>query len=301
MTNIQSLIPKAWFPMLVLVAALFFACKPPGARQQEAPIVSEGLKVGIQEVTRAAIDNRLRLSGVLAPWEQVPVISKLTGKLVAIDVQEGQFVGRDEVIAQVNKDEPGQEYKDMQITAPIAGVVGKRMVDAGSLVSPATPLAVILNVDQLKVTVNVIESEIGLLRQGQTARIAVPAFPDRTFAGSVHNILPIVDPISHTAKTEISIPNSGRTLKVGMSATVDLILGRHTDVVVIPLSAIIEKMGEKYVFLFSNGQARKTNIRTGYESGTMVEVVSGIQAGDKLITTDLNVIKDGTKVRAREG
>jgi len=300
-TSFQCRKPNTVFRLFALAALLFFGCRPPGAKQANAPIVSEGLRVGVQEVTRGTIENRLRLSGVLAPWEQVPVISKLSGKLIEFSAEEGQFVTKDEVIATVNKDEPGQEYKDMQVTAPISGVIGKRMVDPGTLVSPATPLAVVLNVDQLKVTVNVIESEIGLLRQGLAAQITVPAYPDRTFAGSVHNILPIVDPMSHTAKTEISIPNSGHTLKVGMSATVDLTLGRHQDAVLIPVDAVIEKMGEKYVFLFDNGLARKANIKTGYQNGTMLEVTSGIQAGDKLITTDLNVLKDGTKVRAKEG
>jgi RND family efflux transporter MFP subunit len=150
------------------------------------------------------------------------------------------------------------------------------------------------------VTINVIEAEISSVHMGQHADVTVPAYPNRTFGASVTNILPIVDPMSHTAKVELTIPNGSGTLKPGMSATVRLVLGKHVDVVTIPKTAIIEKMGEKYVFMFDNGKTKKADIQTGYDDGQVVEVTSGLQTGAQLVTTDLNVLKDGSKVRAKE-
>jgi membrane fusion protein (multidrug efflux system) len=294
----------AKFTLLAVMAAgaLLSGCKPRAAKVKEsdAPVVSQGLMVGTLDIVKGPIENRLTLSGVLAPWEQVAVMSKLPGKLISTSIKEGQSVARDEVVALVNQDMPGQDYKDIQVKAPMAGVIAKVMLDPGSMVSPAVPIASIINVDQLKVTVNVIESDISKVTKGMRADIEVPAYPDRKFQGSVSNVLPVVDPMSHTAKVEIQIPNSNHNLKPGMSATVSLLLGKHSDAVAIPRDAIIEKMNEKYVYLFDNGIAKKTDVQTGFDDGHRVEVVSGIGVGARLITTDLNVLKDGTKVRARE-
>ena len=275
-------------------------CRPPAAKMASAPAVTQGLKVGVQEITKGTIENRLTLSGVLAPSEQVMVMAKLPGKLIETKVREGQTVAKDELIALVNQDLPGQEFNDFQVKAPVSGVIAKVMVDPGSTVAPSVPIALIVNMDQLEVTVNVIESEISSVHKGLHADIVVPAYPERKFSGSVSNILPIVDPMSHTAKTEIRIPNPGHVLKPGMSATVRLTLGKHENVMIVPRDAIIEKMGERYVYLFSDGAAKRANVLTGFDDGKMVEVLSGANEGDKLVITDLSALKDGTKVRARE-
>lgn len=294
----------AKFMLLAVAAAgvLPSGCKPraTAAKESDAPVVTQGLLVGTLDIVKGPIENRLSLSGVLAPWEQVAVMSKLPGKLISTSIKEGQSVAKDEVVALVNQDMPGQDYKDIQVKAPMAGVVAKVMLDPGSMVSPAVPIASIINMNQLKVTVNVIESDISKVTRGMRADVEVPAYPERSFGGAVSNVLPIVDPMSHTAKVEIQIPNSSHNLKPGMSARVSLLLGKHSDAVAIPRDAIIEKMNEKYVYLFDNGIAKKTDIQTGFDDGHNVEVVSGIGVGAKLITTDLNVLKDGAKVRARD-
>lgn len=287
--------------IVLAVTVLFIAgCKPPVAKDTLSPVQSEGLKVGMTTIQPGPIEDRLVLTGTLAPWEQVVVMSKVAGKLVSTSVKEGQSVAKDEIVALVNQELPGQDFRDYQVKAPASGVVAKLMVDPGAMVSPAVPIASIINMDRLKITASVIESDISRVHLGIRAEIEVPAYPDRDFAGSISNILPIVDPMSHTAKIEIAIPNSSHVLKPGMSGTVRLLLGRHDNALTVPRSALIEKMGEKYVYLFKDGTARKADIQTGYDDGGKVEVTSGIQAGDQIITTDLNVLKDGAKVRPSE-
>jgi len=284
---------------LVLLAAV--ACKPdPKKVETTAAVESQGLQVAVLDVAFGDIESRLSLSGTIAPTEQVMAFAKVAGKLTQNLVKEGQTVAQGQVVATVNRDEPGQEFKDYQVTAPMAGVVAKVSMDPGSMVAPSVPLVIIMNTDAVKITVSVIESEIGKVHDGLPVQVVVPAWPDRKFSGHVSNVLPVVDPMSRTAKVEVKVPNPEYLLKPGMSATAELILGRHTGVVTIPRAAVIEKMGEKYVFLFDNGKAKKADIQTGYDDGQQVEVTSGVQAGNRLITSDLNVLKDGTKVRVRD-
>lgn len=285
---------------VVITLLLVASCKPRVRTEKTTPVESSGLKVAVSTVTQGPITNTLTLSGILGPSEQVAVISKVSGRLVQVNVREGGLITRDEVIALVNRDEPGQEFKDYLVKAPISGVVAKVMFDAGAFVSPATPIALLMNISNLKVTVNVIESELRFVRRGLSAEVTVPAYPERVFAASVSNILPTVDPVSHTAKVELTVPNSSGILKPGMSAKVRLILDRHENALLIPKSAIIEKLGEKYVFVYDNGLARHITISTGYDDGTNVEVLSGIKPGDRIITTELNVLKDGSRVRVQD-
>lgn len=282
---------------LLLVLA---GCKPPAAKESGVQVAAQGLAVQVKTVETGTVENRLSISGYVAPSEMVMAFAKVPGKLVENLVKEGDRVEKDQLVARVNQDLPGLEFKDYEVKAPISGVVAKIVQDAGSLVGPTVPVASIINMDQVKVTVNIIESEIGAVSKGLPAEITVPAWPDKVFRGAVSNILPTVDPMSHAAKVEIMIPNPDHKLKPGMSATARLRLGTHAGVLTVPRAAIIEKMGEKYVYLFDGNVVKRATVQTGYGDGENVELLSGVKAGDRLITTDLNVLKDGQKVRVVE-
>jgi len=289
--------------IILSVATLFvlLSCQPPGSRADNAPINSQGLKVTVRDIVKGPIENRLTLSSMIEPWEMVMVFGKVPGKLVEKSVREGQRVAKDDLIALINRDEIGAEVNNYPVKSPIAGIVSKISADVGATVAPGMPIATVVNMDLVKTSVNVIESEIGGVRSGLSAEITVPAYPDRKFPGTVTNVLPTVDPLSHTGKVEVQIKNYDNKLKPGMSATVELRLGRHDNAVAIPKDAIIEKLGEKYVFLYDNGIARKSNIETGYDNGTEVEIIKGVAAGDRLVMSDMNVLVDGTKIQVREG
>jgi len=282
---------------LAMLIYTVIACKP---KTSVSTVTAQGLKVSVKEVTKGAIENRLSLAGMIEPWEQVMVFVKFPGKLMQTNVKEGETVVKDQVLALVNIDEIGMESKDYDVKAPMSGVVARISFDPGSLVSPSMPIMTIMDMDTVKTTVNVIESEIAEIHKGLRAEITVPAYPQRKFFGGVSNVLPIVDPMSHASKVEVQISNLNHTLKPGMSSNVALTLGRHENVVLISKESIIEKMGETYVFLFVNGIAKRSNIETGYDDGSQVEITKGVNAGDRVITSDVNVLIDGTKVQIRE-
>lgn len=276
-------------------------CRAPGSREDNALANTQGLKVMVQDIAKGSIENRLTLSSIIEPWEMVMVFGKVPGKLVEKSVREGQRVAKDDVIALVNRDEIGAEVNNYPVKSPITGIVSKINVDVGATVAPGVPIATVVNMDLVKTSVNVIESEIGGVRRGLSAEVTVPAYPERKFPGVITNVLPTVDPLSHTGKVEVQIKNYDNKLKPGMSATVKLLLGRHDNAIVIPKEAIIEKLGERYVFLYANGIARKSSIETGYDNGTEIEITKGINVGDRLVTSDLNVLVDRTKIQVRQG
>lgn len=292
----------AKFALLVTVAAVVMlsGCKPRAAgKAEEAPIETSGLPVSVYAATNGAIDNRLTVCGSVSPNEQVMAFPKVPGKLVENKVKEGQAVTKDEVLALVIQDQPGEDYKDHEVKSPISGIVARVPMDPGSMVGPGVSVATVIDIENVKVTVNVIESDIGQVRIGQAADVTVPAYPNRTFHGAVSNILPMVDQLSHTTKVEVTIPNPSHELKPGMSACASLKLGTHQNVVIVPRDAIIEKMNERFVYLFKDGTAKRSSITTGYRDDVNAEVTSGVSAGDQVVVSDLEVLKDGTKIQAR--
>ncbi|MEW6687360.1 MAG: efflux RND transporter periplasmic adaptor subunit [Candidatus Edwardsbacteria bacterium] len=278
------------------IMAMVASC---GSRNSQTKQTSEevGLTVQVYEVKNGNIEDRLSLIGTIAPLEQITVFSKVPGKLVRNMVEEGNRVTVDQTIALVNRDEIGVEFTEAPIKSPITGTVAKLHLDSGAAVAPTIPIATIVKMGTVKVLVNVIEKEIGRLRKGLKAEISVDAYPSKKFTGSISNISPIVDPLSHTVKTEIRVGNPGLLLKPGMSANVSLILGRHQNVPLVPKDAILQKLGEEIVYLFEAGLAKRVIIKTGYDDGHFVEVLSGVRAGDKLIVSDQSVLQDGVRVK----
>jgi RND family efflux transporter MFP subunit len=120
--------------------------------------------------------------------------------------------------------------------------------------------------------------------------------------GQVTLISPVVKPTSRTATVEISIDNSTHKIRPGVFATVSIPLEVHNDVLLISRSAVVEvkqdnKVISNYVYIVENGKAIKREVGIGIAQGDILEVLSGVQAGEKIIVAGQNQVKDNTKVK----
>ncbi len=193
-----------------------------------------------------------------------------------------------------------RQYRNATITSPIAGVVAHRNVEPGEVVSPpmmpGRALLRIVDTSALKTKVHVSENRVKAVKLGQEAVITLDGFPDETFSGNVSRISPVVDSRSRTFEAEILIPNPDRRLKPGMFARVKLVLVRKTDVVKVPLKAVTKAEGGEVVFIAEDGTAKARPVTVGISDGADVEVVSGVNAGDKVIVRGNLGLEDGDRV-----
>ena len=192
-----------------------------------------------------------------------------------------------------------RQHQNASIVSPISGIVAYRNVEPGEVVSPPVlpgkALLMIMNVIALKTKVNVSEKRARAVSLGQEAAVIVDAFPGETFSGKVSKISPMVDARSRTFETEILIPNPGGRLKPGMFARVRLVLAQRTNVVKVPLKAIRE--GNSYVvFVATNGTATARSVTLGISDGVDVEIVSGVAAGEMVITRGNLGLEDGESI-----
>jgi RND family efflux transporter MFP subunit len=159
------------------------------------------------------------------------------------------------------------------VKAPFPGRVADLRVVKGQHVGPGTELMTIVDLDPIKVEVQVLEAEIGYLTEGRRASVTFAAFPGETFTGRVATINPVVDPEFRTGRVTLLLPNPQGRIKPGMYARVSLEAQYFPDRILVPRSAILEKDRRDMLFVFEDGRAKWRYVTRGLESDRMVEIV----------------------------
>jgi membrane fusion protein (multidrug efflux system) len=189
------------------------------------------------------------------------------------------------------------------IYSPLDGVVSQRNINVGDLVGePGATRIMFQIVDNrlLNLTVTVPSMEMGRLSLGQSLTFTTDTFPGKTFSGLVKFINPEVNEADRSVKVIAEVPNSPEILKAGMYVKGRIITGQRKDVFQIPKTALLSwdvgaKQGE--VLVVQQDLALLKSIRTGSLSGDWVEVVSGLQKGDRVITRGGFNVKNGDRVK----
>ncbi len=198
---------------------------------------------------------------------------------------------------------------DATISAPIAGIIGKRYYEAGDMANPAMPVATVVQMDRVKVTFDATENDIGKLRVGQEAEVQVRSFEGETFTGKVSKISPVLDPLTRMAEVEVLVNNPEKRLKPGMFARVKVITGAVENAIAVPRHATIEKntidavAGEErivtnyFAFIVEGEKAVQRNLEVSYADHLQLAVTGGLKIGEMLVIAGQATLRDGSPVR----
>ena len=299
-----------WLILIVIIAFVGYRGWMAYQRSQveEVEVKKEIPPVEIQVVETSPLTETLSLTGDVQGIEEIDVYPKASGKLVDIKVEEGERVVSDQILAVIDRDIDGVHFQPAEVTSPVRGIVGRVYLDKGARVSPpdpgpgmGTPILRIVNMDQVKVVVNVIERDFSKIKLNQKAALSVGAYPDETFTGKIGLISPTIDRITRTASVEIIISNRNHRLKPGMFAKVDIIIREKDDAILIPTYAVLEQSDVNKVFILANGKASSELVQLGADQGELVEVISGVDVGDSLVVAGHHKISSGEAVRVLEG
>jgi membrane fusion protein (multidrug efflux system) len=180
--------------------------------------------------------------------------------------------------------------------SPITGIINHLYVDVGEYADVGKPLADIVNVDKIKINVQVPELDVRYIKKGQKAPVKIDAFPDREFFGIVDFVAFKAAPATKTFLVRAVIDNPAHNIRPGMigrAAFVRRIIG---DAIVAPLFVIVDKGGERIVYVEKDGVAQSRTISIGVIEGDRVQITSGLNAGDHLIVRGHTEVEDGMKV-----
>jgi membrane fusion protein (multidrug efflux system) len=191
------------------------------------------------------------------------------------------------------------QYEEGFIHAPISGVVNSRYLDPGEFAGPGTPVFEIINIDKMIIDLNVPEMDVRYLKVGQKALVRVDAFKERHLQGTITFVAFKADPMTKTFRTSVAIDNAKRDIRAGMIARVVLIRREITEAMVAPLSALVDKSGERLVFVEKDGVARARKISIGVIERDRIQITRGLTAGDRLIVSGQNGLEEGMRVQVQ--
>lgn len=187
-----------------------------------------------------------------------------------------------------------------ELRAPFSGVISRRFADPGQQLALGTPVFSIVDADPLLARIFLPEKEAVHIETGQEVVVSPSTHPDLLISGEVMLISPIVDTRTGTVKVTCQIPGRSR-LRPGSFVRVQVQTDLHPRVLVIPKRALVPEGGENYVFKAVADSVIKTGILTGYSNGRYVEVVEGLDLGDRVVTVGTGSLKMGTKIRDMGG
>jgi membrane fusion protein, multidrug efflux system len=184
------------------------------------------------------------------------------------------------------------------VSAPISGVILEKQVEAGDVVGVQTRLFTIADVSTLVVRVQVSELDVVEIRQGDAVGIELDALAGERLTGRVRRIFPAANPTTRLLPVEVALtgPDAAR-VRPGFLARVTFALNAKENVILVPASAIVRDATSEGVYVVQDDRARRRAVRTGMVSEGRVEIVQGLAAGEVVVVTGTNQLRDGATVR----
>lgn len=185
--------------------------------------------------------------------------------------------------------------RDATVRAPFAGVVSALHLELGSVIAPGAPVAHVVDlVPRAEVSVGVPSRELPLVQPGQATHVVVPTLGETRWTGTVSAVSPASSQ-AHTWPVEIAVDNPDGTLRAGMVARVEIVVGER-DGVVVPDGAIVERRDGPVLFVVEDDVARMRAVTLGRVTAGRVEIRSGVEAGESVAVLGSQHLSDGSPV-----
>ena len=189
--------------------------------------------------------------------------------------------------------------RDRVLVAPFSGVLGFRQVSVGSYVSPGTVVATLIDDSEMRLEFSVPSIFLRSLKPGTPVTATTADLPGQTFTGELTSIDNAIDPVSRSVRVRATLPNEDRMLKAGMFMNVTLQAEPRQSLAV--SEEAIESLGPRffvYKVVFRNGEtiAQRTEVETGTRQNGFVEIIAGLDNGDRVITEGIIKVRDGGPV-----
>lgn len=189
-----------------------------------------------------------------------------------------------------------QVKRNTKLTAPFSGIVVSRYFDENDMFAPGYKPGILrlARLDKMKLTVRFGEMDFPKLREGLKVVVSIDAYPDSTFTGKLIRLSPGADPLSGTFTGEIEIDNPHNLLTTGLYSSGKVIYQEKDSVLTAPASALLP---DSTIFVFKGGTVHEHKVKVGMTDTDAIEILSGIQPGDRVVVTGNIGLRDGMTVK----
>jgi membrane fusion protein (multidrug efflux system) len=189
-----------------------------------------------------------------------------------------------------------KQIADATVKAPTSGIIAEKPVEEGVFANTGTQIATIVNLSQAKVQLNLTETEVYQVKTGQQVKITTDVYPDQVFNGKISFISPQADD-THNYKVEILAENKESSLlRSGTFVYANFSRKTTQAVLLIPREALTTSVKDASVYVVVNNVVHQKQVKTGVEINGMIQVTSGLKAGELVVTSGQINLKEGTLV-----
>jgi RND family efflux transporter MFP subunit len=189
--------------------------------------------------------------------------------------------------------------------APFAGVIASKNAEVGDVInpmmggfSPTSGVVTLMDFSRVKIEVDVSQQDVVRINKGQPASMAVSAFPGRSFPGRVSVVNLTADPTTKKFHVEVTADNPDLLLRPNTFGEITIEVSSHEDALVVPQNAILEN---KYVFVVNeDNSVRRQEVSIGLENTDMVEILNGVEFGDRVVVEGSYGLDNGAKIEIKE-
>jgi len=190
--------------------------------------------------------------------------------------------------------------EDTTIRAPFSGVIAEKAVNVGRYTKKGDRVATIVRIDPLRIELTIPEGAVAAVRKGQRVSFAVQSYPDRKFEGTIAYVGPAVRADSRALVVEAIVPNPKALLQPGLFATAHIELPAARPSMLVPTAAVRNDGGVFKLFVTKNDRAEARIVQVGREAGGSVEILRGLQTGERIVSPQVDGLADGALIAVRE-
>jgi multidrug efflux pump subunit AcrA (membrane-fusion protein) len=286
-----------------LLAAITACDGSPGRRPRPggAPAEQENsgtvFAVNTTTAVKGEILDYIEVNGDVVTRTTVDIYPETAGKLTMIAVRVGDYVTKDQVVAEVDPSRPGTKFVASPVKSPIAGTIIEVPGRIGATISPSVPVARVGQLGELEIRTEVAERFISKMRLGLDAVIRFDAYPEERFAARVTEISPVVDPQTRTLEVELRLLRRDSRVKAGMFGEVKIITDKKAGIVKVPSEVLVRRYGQYFVFVVAGETVERREVNPGIEIDNKLEISRGLAPEEELVIRGQTLLEDGARIR----
>lgn len=191
-----------------------------------------------------------------------------------------------------------KQLADSDIISPLSGVVKEKTASRGEYLQPGKPVVTIVQINPLRLRLEVPETFAASIAKGQVVTLKVDSFADREFKGVIKRINPSMDEKSRSLMAEAEVANPNALLRPGMFARSQIVSNSKTMALMVPEKAVVSLAGVTKIFILEGSIAVERIVKLGARDGSLVEILEGVKPGERVITSNVEQLHDGSAVAA---